>query len=227
MPAENEESDHDAKRKERRAAGVACGAHALARRLHRPDLHHAAALAARLRSRLRGAWNAARALCRHHGGLPDSGELSRGAVRTGRGAGARNGACGPRVLSGRIERRSRTVAGRTVRQRTRRQHPASAGLDADGACVRRSALAAGDRHLQLRRRPGQDDVAGDGFIAAHRDGMATDAGAARCMWPGRGRRHLRPDAALQPDTGAGSGERRTRRRVELVPRRRASRFRCC
>ena len=29
MPAENEESGHDAKRKERRAAGVACGAHAL------------------------------------------------------------------------------------------------------------------------------------------------------------------------------------------------------
>ncbi len=45
-----------------------------------------------------------------------------------------------------------------VHQRARRQHATSARLGADGARLRRPALDEGARHLQLRRRHRQDDA---------------------------------------------------------------------
>src|SRR5580693_6990565 len=51
-----------------------------------------------------------------------------------------------------------------------------AGLVAGRPRLRRSALAASARHLQLRRRHRQDDGAGDAVADAAGDGMAPGAG---------------------------------------------------
>ncbi len=189
LPAENEESGDDAKRKERRAAGVACGAHALHDGYTDLHLHHAAALAARLRSRLRGAWNAARALSP----APWRGSRFRRAISP-------SGSDRPRCW--RSERRLRAsgivVVGLSAGLRlllvalfigglgASIQHPIASTLMARAFAGPRSLQAIATYNFSGDL--GKMALPAAAVVAAHRDAMATDAGAARCMWPGRGRR---------------------------------------
>ena len=57
-----------------------------------------------------------------------------------------------------VEHRLRAAGAGAVRRRARRQRPASARLGADRARLCRAALAEGARHLQFRRRHRQDDA---------------------------------------------------------------------
>ena len=215
-----------ARRDERRAAAVACGAHALHDGY--TDLIYVMlpVWQAGIRARLRGARAVARPVRRHHGELPDSGRPGRRTAGRRGGARARHRARRPRLLPGRRQHRLRHADGRAFRRRARRQHPASARLQLDGAGIRRAALDEGARHLQFRRRHRQDDPAGGRLAAAGGDGVAAGAGAARRARPCRRGRDLPGDAALWAGAGCGAGRGRRPPRAPAA-RAIASPFRCC
>ena len=78
----------------------------------------------------------------------------------------RHRAVGHRLSDRRRQHRLLDAGDRAPDRRARLQHAASAGVGAGRARLRRSALAEGARHLQLRRRHRQDVGAGGGLAAA-------------------------------------------------------------
>ncbi len=146
-----------------------------ARRLHRPHLHHAAAVAGRIRPDLRGPWRAPRHVRGRHGEHADSRKPAVRADWRRHRACARHGACRPRLLSCRSEHRLCHAAWRTGYRRARRQHPAPHCLGAGRPRLCRPALADGARHLQFLRRYRENDGAGGAVVDAAGDAMAAGA----------------------------------------------------
>ena len=217
----------DARHDERRAMGVACGAHALhdgytdliyvMLPIWQAEFGLGYAALGLLKTRV----------LRHAGRLADSRRPARRALRRAAGAGARHRARRrSAIASPALSTGVATAGGGAVRRRARRQHAASARLVADRARLRRPALAEGARHLQFRRRHRQDDGAGGGLAAVGGAAVAAGAGAAR-------RRSaslaaivdLRADAALPARGRAQPAQER--RRGRGAARARATAFRCC
>ena len=148
--------------RDRRGLRRACAA----RRLHRPDLHHAAALAGRVRHRLRGAGAVAHLLFRHDGEPANSVGAAFRAARRAAGARGGHGAVGHRLSRRGRERRFLDTGDRAFDRRARLQHAASARFGAGRPRLRRAALDEGARHLQFRRRHRQDVGAGAGLADA-------------------------------------------------------------
>ena len=189
--------------RDRRGLRRACAA----RRLHRPDLRHVAAVAGRVRHRLCGAGAVAHLLLGHDGEPANSLGASFRAARRAAGARGGHGAVGHRLSRGGRERRFLDIGDRAFDRRARLQHAASARVGAGCPCLCRTARDEGARHLQFRGRHRQDVGAGAGLADAAGAVVAAD----RCVYrPARhrgGGGDLRPCAAPAGRCGSSRGRR--------------------
>ena len=123
---------------ERRALGVACGAHALHDGytdliyVMLPIWQHEFGLGFAALGLMKTVFSGTLA------GLSDSVGLAGRTVRRADRARARHRACRLRLLPRRLQQRRRPAGGRAVRGRARRQHAASVGVIADRAGLRRA-----------------------------------------------------------------------------------------